>query len=212
MKKLISLVLSMLLVGAAFCQENAEKNLNNESVEPIVEFLLDLSLKDNQLQINKLSYQLTNFEKVELYKQFKKSETVPVLLNTVLGFGIGSFVSGDKMGGLIGLGLDSTAILAFSIQYSIYQSALAAYQKNLSNRGSSSTSYHESSPDFNPVFPILLFIGSRVFEVVRANLYVKNYNKTLINSLGLNSFRMSMLPSVTPDGNLAMTLGVNFSL
>lgn len=216
MKKIISIILAIMFIGTAFCQENTEKKESTESVKPKVEFLLNLGLKNNQASINNLSPQLTDFERIDLYNTYKKSAVGPVLLNVFVGFGVGSYVSGDKLGGIIGTSLDTLSILVTLGSIGVYTSKLAEYEshytKDLTNYQNDplNKSYpNHNPPEYNPLIPIAFYIGSRIYEGIRANSYVKNYNKTLINSLGLNSFRTSLVPTITSDGNIAMAFNVS---
>lgn len=219
MKKIICAFLGILLMGTAFCQENAEKNLNTESIKPRVTFLLDSGLMKNQNTISTLSMQLTDVEKLDLYRAYQKNSVLPVLVNVFAGFGIGSYISGDKKGGIIGTCLDASTLLTFFILLGNYMNKMAEYEIDLAYYNSEKALHPNTSArmpsepsSIFELFSLILLAGSRTYQGIRANSYVKDYNKTLVNALGLNDFRTSLLPTIDSNGNLAMTFNINLML
>jgi len=208
MKKIICMFLGLLLIGTAFCQEVSENGKTEveqtQSVKPKVDFLINLGLKQNAYKIMELSVQLTDFEKMDLYKSYQKTPLVPVLLNTFVGFGAGSYFIGDKVGGIIGTSLDIVIDSLFVIGtiFSITNATQKAAQDVLSNNK------NNEDTGIDPLIPIsIIFVAARAFEGIRANSYVKKYNKLLSDSLGImNNFQASFTPVIDQNGKLAMNL------
>ena len=64
--------------------------------------LIDDDLNGNANEIRNMSNQLELSEKFFIYQEKQKSSTMPFVLNLLLGLGIGSWVQGDAVGGVIG--------------------------------------------------------------------------------------------------------------
>ena len=201
MKKIICLLAGLMLMGTVFCQENAGGK--NEEVKPQIEFLINQNLKNNMDTISVLSLQLPASDKMNLYNTYKKDPLKPVLLNSLVGFGVGSYLDGDLLGGIIGSCLDGVAIFGCFLAVGGYLKELEAYQKK----------YTVFMPDFMDfaIIPLLITVGARVYEGTRANKYVKKYNKRLVDALNLNTLSTSFVPVLKQDGSLAMTFNVQLT-
>ena len=55
-------------------------------------------------------------------------------------------------------------------------------------------------------------IVSRVFKVIRANVFKEELNQSLLESLGLKDFQSGFEPLLTPEGNLGMSFKVKMAL
>lgn len=64
--------------------------------------LIDDDIYRNANEIRSISSQLELSEKLFIYQEKEKSTTAPFLLNFLVGFGIGSWVQGDEVGGIVG--------------------------------------------------------------------------------------------------------------
>lgn len=219
MKKIICMLLGLLLIGTAFCQDFSENEKadvqQTESIKPKVEFLINSNLKKNVDEISTLALKLTDSEKMDLYKNYEKTSMTPVLLNTLVGFGLGSYTSGDKTGGIIGTCLDAAAIMILCAGVSAEQKRIkevSEYQaEKILNPGHVDLALENESNASFSVFPYLLIIAAaRTYGGIRANSYTKKYNKTLAGALGVNSIQTSFAPVIDPNGNLA--LGFNATI
>ena len=238
MKKIICTFLGILLIGAAFCQEN-EKPVNTENIKAKVNFLIDNGLMKNQGDISTLSFQLDDSQKMDLFSEYKKTPMKPILFNTLVGFGIGSYLDGDKLGGIVGTCLDGAASTVWIIAAISYKNEMKRYENEYENYLRLLEAYEEAkttpsvpgkvnmnapsktevedakpkwTPQFHYVLPLIISVSARVYEGVRASSYVKKYNKTLASSLGLTELRTSLLPTIDSNGNLAMTFNINLML
>ena len=104
-------------------------------------------------------------------------------LNFFLGFGIGSFVQGDKTGGIIGLVGDAIGV---SLIYYGMLSAFANIFSMHSNDNRSSYSGFLFAGSF-------IYIGSRVFQLIRPWVYEYPEN-------------LAIEPSIDENGKLALTV------
>lgn len=216
MKRITCLLVAlMMIIGTVFCQENDGQK--NEDIKPQVEFLINQNLKQNIDTISVLSLQLPATDKISLYNTYKKEALKPVLLNTLVGFGLGSYLDGDKFGGIIGSCLDGVVLCGWIIAISVFASdsnmwavELSDYQRTGGVKTNEWAMHEMSQPEFieYAFIPFLITVGARVYEGTRANRYVKKYNKKLVEALNLESLSTSLLPVMKQDGSLAMAFNV----
>lgn len=215
MKKITCLLVAlMMIIGTVFCQENDGKK--NEDIKPQVEFLINQNLKQNIDTISVLSLQLPATDKISLYNTYKKEALKPVLLNTLVGFGLGSYLDGDLFGGILGSCLDGAALLGWIFAIDAYTVELDAYKDNViagTPYVSVNGKYITHEPDFweKASVPFLLSAAARIYGGLRANRYVKKYNKKLVEALNLESLSTSLLPVMKQDGSLAMAFNVQLN-
>lgn len=212
MKKKLCVLFVLLLACSVFCEQQ------NESVKPQVNYLIKGGLLKNVDAISTLSNEMSISEKYEILNTYQRSPVKPILINLGAGFGIGSYIDGDKKGGTVGLIGDIvsticwiTAITNYTFDSASYISDLADYQVQgyYWNGGKKIYSTPEE-PTMKCAFAVIATLGSRVYQCIRANSYVKKYNQTLTEALGINSLQTSLLPVINDDGSLAMSL--NFSI
>lgn len=79
-----------------------------------VDALIQKGIQKNKDEIKKLSWILTPQEKQMILQKHYFPSGIPLLLNILLGFGIGSYIQGDKAGGTIGTisGLTTISLVA----------------------------------------------------------------------------------------------------
>ncbi|MBI4978803.1 MAG: P13 family porin [Spirochaetes bacterium] len=152
---------------------------------------------------------ITDAEKVQLVREFKKDFWSPLWLGIAPGFGIGSFTQGDGWGGLVGLGVDVVAWAAFFTQLGI--SAKEDEYKwipptsSLFYSSSGSTMYYKytngsvysNSQDYKTYQDLdrqrgfiltsffVLFFGNKVYQIVRPIVYTLSFNDAMSKSLGI---------------------------
>ncbi len=175
MKKIFLSCLLLLLASITFSQEK-------ESAMPLVDALLKEDLYKNEDVLSQLSLDLTGIEKYILYVDYKKDATLPFVLNTFLGYGIGSFVQRDFLGGGIALagGLIGTGLITYGA---------IVMPLNLLTMGQVSTGI------YTLVAGGIIIIGTRIFEMIRPLTYAKAFNEKLEDVLGLSKLAYSALPT-----------------
>lgn len=88
---------ALVLGGAASAQETEAKKENKIALEYTMYLLDDGIMKhDNAKKVHELSEFLTPEQRIYCYEENERSGVGPFFLNMLLGFGIGSFVQGDK--------------------------------------------------------------------------------------------------------------------
>ena len=120
--------------------------------------LLDEGLDENYEQIRALSFKLSDFERYEVYDEYKLEPAVPVLLNSILPLAIGSAVQGDKEGAR-SIRIREINILAsltgficcYTMMYSDYD-VISTWTENLG----AILGITSISPHGNPYFPYSL--------------------------------------------------------
>lgn len=140
--------------------------MNSKSIFPDSNTMIDVDnlikygFEVNKPEIKKKSTGLTSNEKIHLMEKYKTSAWGGALLNIFLGFGIGSYVQGDMNGGNIGTICD---ILS-------YGTIIVSYQGSI-------------TPDWVKVGTVVIFFGSRIFQVIIANVFADKRNAELSNAL-----------------------------
>lgn len=223
MKKIIGIVtfisiISCTLIAQEITTENLSITIKKQqalSETKISHLLNNHLLFENETEIFALSKNLTQTQKYYIYDRYKESVLTPAALNFFVGFGIGSFIQGDKKTGCIAAGgeLISLSVLAFSYYYIITQSYYytdgLAYEQSFNIPGS----------DMNTIAYVALasyvaLMGFRCFEVISPFIYTKKYNTQLENSLGLNdtNVNLSLVPKLNNNGSASLALAFNFKL
>ena len=188
MKKFVAVMVLCCFAMAAYAQ--------SESVGSVAGMIKD-DLFKNQAAIKSASASLSQTQKMALYGEYKKDQWVPFLINFVVGAGIGSFIEGDKTGGIIALVGDLSGVGAVAIGAVSYASAVASNPYTTSGLGIMTVGY-------------LIIAGSRIFEIIRPFTFTANYNSSLKSSLGyLEGF--SLVPSFE-NGMAGLTLGCKVRL
>lgn len=174
MKKVIMLFI-LGFISSAFFAQNKEKNIINDENVYIIDSLINQGIQDKIVsnRILTISENLTNEQKYCLYDENKKSGASPFLMNFFFGYGIGSFVQGDKIGGGIQLGLrligDTSNSLAMLVFYDKY--IRDSYMKYSDEAVVGAWILAGVGSIFN--------IASFVIGCVRPWVYANNYNNDL---------------------------------
>ena len=119
------------------------------------------------------------------YDEHKKDAVLPLVLNFFLGFGIGSFVEGDDMGGLIMAG---TQVLGF---------AMAMY---------GSTRLSNAHGEWLCAYGVMMMVASRIWGFIRPWTYASKYNDDLREKIAAGDIRpvsIDAFPAVDASGALA---------
>lgn len=202
MKKLLMIlavaIATMVGGSALFAQETASSSSDNYFT---VKALIEDDLFDNKALILTKSDSLSKAEKVNLYDDSKKNPWLAFGLNLAVGFGIGSFVNGDKKGGttqLVGQILGGAFVgLGYGLQFASVMLARGAF---------SGGNYSESDYMVAEILyatgvgvivgGAILISAYQIYGIVRAFTFTNSYNDTLKQSLGITSTDISLLPVV----------------
>jgi hypothetical protein len=150
---------------------------------------------------------LSNAEKQAIMENNEKGLTGPLLLNIFLGAGIGSFVEGDTTGGLIALAGEGVGIGLISYGYI---SLLQQVMQNAAYGSGNPVRPEEIMDKAVTVYGgVLIWAGFRVYSVIRAISYTKEYNRRLADALG--AVKIGVVPVFDNDGaKLALAAKVSF--
>ncbi|ADY13679.1 P13 family porin [Sphaerochaeta globosa] len=163
-----------------------------------INLLLDNSkklTKEQILLISDLSSDLSAMQRNIVYESNKQTTTTPLVLNLLLGCGIGSFVQGDTYGGTMGLVLD---LLSTTLFYTGYMQSLEA-----STRWSSDGT--EGSELI--IMGAAMMLGSKIGQLIRPFIYANEYNKNLSSAL----MSVSMVPVMDQNKEFGMRVAANIS-
>ena len=196
MKKIVILIaLALLIPSFIFADSTSYARING---------LIDSGMMKNRDQISYLSSGLTSSEAIMLYNAKKINSGVPFALNFLLGCGIGSFVQGDTAGGvtaLVGELAGYAAILGGSA--CLAAATVGNYDSNESNAAA-----FNSQSAFGAGLMIgggIMYLGFRIYEMIRPFSYAKKYNETLFEALNSSyGTTLAILPS-SFDDNLGVT-------
>lgn len=210
MKKILCIILITL---CTFCLFARDRHVTSSEAGHQVEDLLDDGLYENRDQILTIVPVLTPEDISILYSKNKTSALSDSLVNGLLGFGIGSFVTGDKKGGFIQLGLEGGGIVigTISIGYFIASSASSILGAIFGNKDKNSETIMGASI-IGMVGGIGAFAAGRIYGIVRGIKYPKQYNKDLQETLyGVSESapQLSIAPVFAPTG-LGFGVGVKF--
>lgn len=181
----LSLVIALTLFGTALLA--APGAARAEGPYGQTARLIDEDPVDNEDRIRRSATGLSDSQRTNLYMASEVSAGGPFALNLLLGAGIGSFVQGDTTGGLIGLGGELTGLALIL-----------------------------AGEDSAPVtIGAILFVGTRIFELVRPWTYASSHNAALRRALLASedgpSFQLS--PTVVADsrGKYEPAMGMSLS-
>lgn len=185
MKRILSLILLALsCLTPLFCEAQDDANLK------LVSTLIDDGLFTNRRAIAQASKALTPQQRLDLYIDNRKSPTVGFAVNAVVGFGVGSFMQGDLVGGFIAAPLDALGVTSLLIVNRIVED---------------SDGYWADGSVIASICGGTVLIASRLFQIIRPFAFVSKYNRTLSSSLNTNSISMNLVPLVSPDGRTSIT-------
>ena len=211
MKKVICLILLLVSLCSLFAVEDSDKD-----IKAYMEYLLTEDLNMNLDKISVLSEAIPIYERYDLYKKYQPTSNWPVILNTTVGFGVGSFLMGDKKGGIIGSCWDGGNILLLIIA-SIPWARVEEQTYTVPNAWGEEEEHTEYITVYersNVAMALagLSFAGSRIFQGIRARAYLKSLSENLLGALGLKEFKTGFDPILTPDGNLGLEFKVKIGL
>ena len=198
MKKLLMIlavaIATMVGGSALFAQETASSSSDNYFT---VKALIEDDLFDNKALILTKSDSLSKAEKVTLYDDSKKNPWLAFGLNLGVGFGIGSFVNGDKKGGttqLVGQILGGVFVTA---GYGVTFAGSYMYSRANYNGEDDTTGKILMATGYGVVVGGAILISAyQIYGIVRAFTFTNSYNDTLKQSLGLTSTDISLLPVI----------------
>jgi len=172
------------------------KKEETEVSEIKIKLLINDGLYKNEDLIKKQSLNLSETQKYNIYSSNQKNAMAPFLLNMLVGFGVGSYVQGDIIPGVIcsvGDLLGGFFTLAF-----------------WTNGTFNFTTAMNEGVSFVPtLLATTVYLGSRIFECIRPFHYVDSYNKKLKESLGLEDIIFSLSPVMNKDREIQLSMACN---
>ena len=122
---------------------------------------------------------------IEVSKSAMKSSALSTAVNVVAGFGIGSFIQGDWVGGIIGALGDAGATALITVGAVKANGALV----RIASDGTISYNTEKSKQKIHEAFPYLasgtgILLASRIFQMIEPSLYAKRYNESVLEHAG----------------------------
>ncbi len=185
MKKAILLFLLLLLSFSTIFADSSSYSK--------VSSLLDDGLYGNEELIRAESFSLSYEEKEEIYNSNRKSFVVPMLLNLVPGFGVGSFSQGDKTTGWVSLAGEIVSIATIITPFIFHEALMgewywplitgAGFCGLLAFKAYALYQNYNYAWDYNDDLYTLLFEGPELALVPFYNLEEETLGTTLIASI-----------------------------
>jgi hypothetical protein len=228
MKKLVAILMVAAVIGAvAWAQENVGDD-NPQTSLPEVSALIRNGLNKNYDSILQKSSGLSDQQRLYLYDRNSKTAGLPAVLNGLVGFGIGSYIQRDMVGGIVGSVGDGLGIIlmissadyfkktGWSLSSSDftdknglydndkYQAALKSAQKKSQDALETATALIVTGS--------VILTASRVFGIIKAYTFTNSYNRTLKDALNYYGMSFNIAPSFDMDGNGKVAAAVSFKL
>jgi len=155
-------------------------------------------IKKNSNELLSVISNLDGSDRATLYFQLKKGFVGATALNCLTGFGVGSFVQKDKVGGRIGLSLDLASILSIAAGFGIQAIVSSVYltgqtytvghdNNSLDNWSCGTGGWFLNTTGPASVIGIALgvtvYIISKVYQFVRPLYYANTFNDNLVRLL-----------------------------
>lgn len=179
MKKIISLLIALSMMAGIFASENTRK----------IQSLIQDGVEKNADEISSLTSELSDAEKELIYTQ-NEIPWWPVFLNAFVGFGVGSYIQGDKGEAVRATICDSIALAGISVCYvGLYSTLLKnnidiADDPNRSQELSQEELVRELIPWTAGMISFATFASiSSIISIVHAVKYPLNKNEVLRNTL-----------------------------
>jgi len=165
-----------------------------------IQALIEKGIEKNKVKIQKASFSLSNSDKMALYEENRMTSALGyAVLNFLPGFGLGSYMQGDIINGIV---LSVYDVVAWSLIWN-YGFDFNFYF-NLKNEGVKKL-YITSA------FSAVLIFCGHITGPIQPYGYKKRYNKTLRDALNFHDkISYSIDPLIVPrDGTPALGLAFN---
>lgn len=187
---IIALLISVLSFGSAIFAQKSPTNYFISGRK-----LISLDLEKNSELIKEISYRLDVDQRQELYDIYAIDFTSAMLKNGFFGFGIGSDRQGDTGGRKIALSLELSGLGVVAgtlIFYSLGQNSIPEF-KDPENKLDSIILFS------GIIAGAGIFLGGRIFSIIRPYVYASNHNNLLKTVLRLSeNDELAFMPLVNP--------------
>lgn len=146
-----------------------------------VQSLIDGGFFKNKSQISELSGSLTSDEKSRLIEDNKIDATFPMYMNGALGYGIGSFLAKDYIGGAVHCAIDVTCNVVMIAMFSVYMKSVLKPFSDKSFSGNDADSIVKNMKNYlyAGIATTVVLLINRIAQLVSLTVHVNKYNRTL---------------------------------
>jgi hypothetical protein len=207
MKKMI-VVIALLMVGLVCFADEAEQRAFVR-----VSTWLDAGLYRNFSLIQTESIYLTPSQRVNLVDVYQKSVGLPFALNLFLGFGIGSFSQGDATGGWITLLGEAAGIAGVVVGVTMMPLAVNDMAPYPPDDYYPYNGYPNNNVDIASALIVggtLLYLGTRIFELIRPFTFANSYNTKLKRALNYYNMSYNIVPAFDMKGTTTVVASLSF--
>jgi len=193
-----------------------QQGVNMEQRAKKVQLLIDNGFAENEWEIKKESFYLSHLDKTVLYYDNKKGFLGYALLNTVPGFGLGSYIQGDIKSGVILSVVDVVGSVFMFHAITNRADVWCSTGQTDPIHNCDSIKFQESEDENEKLAMIsrtsLVVLGaSRIAGWIFSFVHKNKYNKALKEALNINDdISLSIDPLIVPrDGMPAVGLAFN---
>ncbi|MGP1438267.1 MAG: P13 family porin [Treponema sp.] len=206
MKKIfISLVVVFsLFVGKAFADGDTSIKIQS---------LINKGLFKNKMEIMSLASNLSSSEKESLINRNKINGYFPMYLNSGLGFGIGSFIAKDYIGGAIHCTIDVACDVIMISMFALYAKSIFGA---VEGRNGIDDIYNSAKNYlYAGIATALIVVVNRIAQIISLTVHVNRYNNTLTevfagaSSSNTGKMAVNVIPVVDKD---KLGIGLNFAI
>ncbi|MCL1956789.1 MAG: P13 family porin [Fibromonadales bacterium] len=199
MKKIISLIACFSIAVLA------------QDAQLQVQKLIKDGVKENKEEIQKMSLSLTSAERETLYRKNRlKGAAGWAALDFSVGFGVGSYIQGDKVFGVTQSIMDGVGWTLMIISF-MGMTSIDAYDYDDDGYSRNRHRYNTDVVLFTYLSSLAIIGSSRVMSWIFPFSYQRKYNKALNEALNSNNLSYSIDPLIIPKDKVP-AVGLAFNL
>jgi len=192
MKKVLFFVILLVGVGAHVFADG-ESFLKVQS-------LIDRGLFRNKSEIQSLAGSLTTAEKAKLIEDNKLYGSFPVYMNSALGYGVGSFLAKDYVGGAVHCSIDIACDVVMIAMFAVYAKSILDPISDHNVPNPDKVINNAKNYLYAGLATTVVLLVNRIAQVVSVRVHIGKYNASLSEIL------LGGGSSSNPDGKAAFNL------
>lgn len=165
-----------------------------------VQSLIERGLFRNKEAIQSLAGNLTTAEKAKLIEDNRLYSSFPVYMNSALGYGIGSFLAKDYVGGAVHCSIDIACDVVMISMFAVYAKSVIDPISNHSAPDPDRVLKNAKNYLYAGIATAVVLLVNRIAQVISVRVHIGNYNASLSEIL------LGGGSSSTPSGKAAFNL------
>lgn len=144
-----------------------------------VQSLIDRGLFKNRNAIQVLAGNLTTAEKAKLIEDNKIYGTFPVYMNSALGFGVGSFLAKDYIGGAVHCSIDVACDVVMIAMFATYAKSLLDPVSKHDVPDPDKVINNAKNYLYAGIATTIVLLVNRIAQVISVRVHIGNYNASV---------------------------------